>query len=185
MNDQSPPIEHPTHAARRPSDSEYAPPYAGYISLVPETDVLPVLEAQVDDILGMAASVPAERETFRYAPGKWSVREVFGHLADGERVFAYRALSIGRGSEAALPGFDENAWIEPAGFDRRPLASLAEELVAARRSSLHLFQHLAPEAWDRVASANGSPISVRAIAFAVAGHMRHHLTILRERYELG
>jgi hypothetical protein len=169
----------------RPTDAEYAPFYAGYVSLVPEVDVLTVLEAQVDEIRRMAASVPADRETFRYASGKWSVREVFGHLADSERVFGYRAFSIARGNEGELPGFDENASMTPARFDRRPLASLVEEMAAVRTGSLLLFRHLEPEDWARMGTANGSPVSVRALAFMAAGHVRHHLGVLRERYGVG
>lgn len=172
-------------STRRPTDAEYAPFYAGYVSLVPETEVLPVLEAQVEEIRRAAAAVPAEGETFRYAPGKWSVREVFGHLADSERVFSYRAFSIARGNEQELPGFDENGSMEPARFDHRPLASLVEELVSVRAATLYLFRHVAREDWLRVGTANGSPVSVRALAFMAAGHVRHHLGVLRERYGVG
>ncbi len=173
-----------THS-RRPSADEYAPFYAGYVSLVPETDLQPVLEAQIEEIRRAAAAVPAARETFRYSPGKWSVREVFGHMADAERLFAYRALSIARGNDVELPGFDENASMEPARFDQRPLASLVEELVAVRVANLPLYRHLAPEDWLRTGTAAGGPVSVRALAFMAAGHVRHHLAVLQERYGVG
>lgn len=173
-----------THPGR-PFDDEYAPFYAGYVELVPETDVLPVLEAQSEELRRAAEAVPADRETFRYAPGKWSVREVFGHMADAERLFAYRALSIARGNDVELPDFDENASMGPARFDARPLASLVDELVAVRAANLPLYRHLAPEDWLRVGTAAGSPVSVRALAFMAAGHVRHHLGVLRERYGVG
>ena len=169
----------------RPAESEYAPFYAGYVAHVPETDVLAVLEDQPDVIRRMAASVPAEREGFRYAPGKWSVREVFGHLADAERLFTYRALSIARGNAVELPGFDENDSMERAGFGDRPLASLTDELLAVRAATLPLVRHLNAEAWDRIGTANGKSVSVRALVFITAGHVRHHLEILRERYSVG
>jgi len=171
--------------SERPRESEYAPFYAGYVAQVPEADVLAVLEGQPDVIRRVAASVTAEREGFRYAPGKWSVREVFGHMADAERLFTYRVLSIARGNAVELPGFDENGSMERAGFDDRPLASLTDELLAVRAATLPLFRHLEPQAWQRTGTANGHPVSVRALAYITAGHVRHHLEILRERYSVG
>lgn len=170
---------------RRPAESEYAPFFAGYVAQVPEADVLAVLESQPEVIRRVAAGVDLEREGFRYAAGKWSVREVFGHMADTERVVIYRALSIARGNDVELPGFDENGSVEASGFDQRPLASLVDELLAVRTASLPLFRHLDADAWQRVGTANGHPVSVRALAFITAGHVRHHLAILRDRYGVG
>ena len=169
----------------RPAESEYAPFYAGYVAQVAEVDVLAVLEGQPEVIRRVAASVPAEREGFRYALGKWSVREVFGHLADAERLFTYRALSIARGNAVELPGFDENGSMEHSGFDNRPLASLTDELLAVRAATLPLIRHLDSDAWSRIGTANGKSVSVRALVFITAGHVRHHLEILRERYGVG
>jgi hypothetical protein len=166
----------------RPANTEYAPFYAGYVGQVQEEDVLPVLEEQVDVLRRLAETLPADREGFRYAPGKWSVREVIGHLADGERVFGYRALCIGRGDQTSLPGFDENAYMENASFDQRTVADLVEELVLVRQANLILFRHLGEEGMAQVGTANDAPVSVRALAYVMAGHLRHHLNILRERY---
>lgn len=164
-------------------DTEYAPFYETYVSKVPEEDPLAVLEAQADQVRRLAAAVPEDRERFRYAPGKWSVREVFGHLADAERLFGYRALCIGRGDTTTpLPGFDEVRYMAEAGFDRVPLAELAAELAALRETNLTLLRRMDAAAWARIGNANGTPVSVRALAFIMAGHVRHHLGILRERY---
>lgn len=162
--------------------TEYAPFYETYVSKVPEAEVLPVLEAQVAQVRRLAAAVAPERERFRYAPGKWSVREVFGHLADSERLFGYRALCIGRGDRAPLPGFDQVRYLAEAGFDEVPLAELAAELAALRETNVTLLRRMDEAAWARIGTANGTPVSVRALAFIMAGHLRHHAGILRERY---
>jgi hypothetical protein len=166
----------------RPAESEYASFYAGYISAVPPGNVLELLEAQRAQIPRLAEAIPAERGTFRYAPGKWTVREVFGHLVDAERVFGYRALCISRGDETPLPGFDENRFVTTSGFNTRELSSLAREFALVREANLPLFHHLDAEAWRRTGVANASPVSVRALAFIMAGHVNHHLGVLRERY---
>lgn len=168
----------------RPDPSEYGEFYAGYVAHVPEDDVLAVLEAQIEEIGRLAAAVPAERESFRYAPGKWSVRQVFGHLADGERVFGYRATCIARGDDTPLPGYDQDAYMALAPFDEVPVAELADELVTLRRANLPTFRRLAPEDWSRRGTASGQPVTVRALAYVLAGHLRHHLRILDERYGL-
>lgn len=166
----------------RPDPSEYGPFYADYVASVPEDDVLPVLEAQIGEIGRLAAAVPAERESFRYAPGKWSVRQIFGHLADGERIFGYRAMCIARGDEGPLPGYDQDIYMALAPFDETPVAELADELVTLRRADLFTFRRLSPEGWSRRGTASGHPVTVRAIAYVLAGHLRHHLRILDERY---
>ena len=167
---------------RRPGDTEFAPFYAAYIARVPEIDPRPVLERQPTDLRRIAASVNADRETFRYAPDKWSIRQTFGHLIDTERVMGYRAFCIGRGETKALPGFDQEEYIAHSHFDAQPLAGLAEEFAAARASHLWAIRQWTPEDWDRVGNANGKPVTARAIAFIMAGHVRHHLAILGERY---
>lgn len=162
--------------------AEYAPFYETYVSKVPEMEVLPVLAAQADEVRRLAAAVPAERELYRYAPGKWSVREVFGHLGDSERLFGYRALCIARGDRTPLPGFDQEVYMAEGGFDGVPLADLAAELAALREVNVMLLRRLGAAAWARVGTANEVPVSVRALAFIMAGHLRHHFGILRERY---
>jgi hypothetical protein len=145
---------------------------------------LAALEQQLDELRSLGASVPREREGFRYAPDKWSVREVFGHLIDGERIFGLRAFCFSRGERAPLPGFDENAYVAASGYDGVALCLLVEELVDVRRANLAVLRRLDAEGWARVGTASGQPVSVRALAYVMAGHPRHHLAILRERYGL-
>jgi hypothetical protein len=171
-----------TIAAQRPSSTEYASFYAGYVSRVPETDVLAALAAQKEELPAALAGVRGEAERFRYAEGKWSIREVVGHLIDSERVFGYRALSIARGEKAPLPGFDEKAYVANAAFDLCPLEDLLGEFVQVREGHLALFRHLSEEAWTRSGVANANPVTVRALAFIMVGHPRHHLAVLHERY---
>ena len=169
----------------RPTDQEYAPFYKGYVGLVTEDDVLPPLAAQRDEVLRLAASVPTERETFRYAEGKWSIRELFGHIGDGERVFGYRAFCIGRGDQAAFPGFDQEEYMAAADYDRVPLAELASDFARLRESNLAVLKRLPPERWAQVGTASGARVSVNALAYVMAGHVRHHLGVLRDRYQVG
>jgi hypothetical protein len=170
---------------QRPRDSEFAPFYAGYVSLVPEGEVLRVLEDQPGEVTRLAASVPRTRETHRYAPGKWSLREVLGHVTDGERVFGYRLFCISRGETASLPGFDEGAYVKASRFDERTLGDLARDFAAIREANLTVLRRLDDAEWDRTGTANGKTVSVRALAYIMAGHVRHHLGILRDRYGVG
>ena len=169
----------------KPNESEYAPFYAGYIARIPAVDVLEILESQSSELWRLAAAATPEREVFRYAPGKWSVREVFGHLIDGERVFGYRAFRIGRGDQTPLSGFDENEYVAASDYHLRGLQSLAEEFALVRAANLAVFHSLAGDGWRRLGTANGHPVSVRALAFIMAGHVNHHLALLGERYGLG
>lgn len=166
----------------RPPQTEYAPFYAGYVALVPETDILAVLEGQVDAIRRLLTPVPDEKETYRYAEGKWSLRQVLGHLVDGERVFGYRAFCFSRGEKAALPSFDENQYVVAARADSISLAELLEELALVRQGNLVVLRRLEAREWAQVGTASGKPVSVRALAWIMAGHPRHHMNVLRERY---
>jgi len=166
----------------RPSQTEYAPFYAGYVALVPETDILAVLEGQIDAIHRLLAPVPAEKESYRYAEGKWSIRQVLGHLVDGERVFAYRALRFGRGDRTPLPGFEQDLWVPECHAASRPWPELLADFAAVRAASLHLFRSFAPADWERRGEACDIEVSVRAIAWILAGHELHHRRIVRERY---
>lgn len=174
-----------TSIGMRPGAADYAPFYAGYVGLVPEDDILPVLGAQPAVIHALVARVPAERESFRYADGKWTIRQVIGHIADGERVFGHRAFCIARGETTSLPSFDEQAYMTESGYEARTLASLADEFAAARAANLAVLAHLSPEAWRRAGTANGTPVTVLALAYMLAGHCRHHLGVLASRYDLG
>jgi hypothetical protein len=166
----------------RPAPTDYAPYYGTYINQVSEGDVLAVLAGQIDDTAALLRAVPQARWTHRYAPGKWSVSEVVGHLADTERIFAYRALRFARNDATPLAGFDENQYVPPANFDTRPLRDLTEELRAVRLASLALFRGLDDAALARRGTANKVEIAVRAFPWIIAGHERHHVKVLRERY---
>lgn len=166
----------------RPENTEHAPYYGTYISLVAPGDVVETLDTQVESTLALVRTIPEERGGLRYAPGKWSVRELLGHVTDAERIFTYRALRFARGDETPLAGFDENSFIANSRLDARTLASLCEELEAVRRSSVLLFQSFDATEWLRRGTANGYPMSVRALAWTCAGHERHHMEILKSRY---
>jgi DinB superfamily len=166
----------------RPAATEYSPAFEGYVSLVPETDVMTVLVRQKGELAQALSSVRGEAERFRYADGKWTIREVVGHVIDSERVFGYRALCIARGETASLPGFDENGYAANAPYGDYPLGDLLDEFAQVREGHLFLFRHLSREAWMRVGTANSKPVSVRALAYITVGHVRHHLGVLRDRY---
>jgi hypothetical protein len=166
----------------RPASSEYASAFAGYVALVPETDVMASLARQKGELVEALSPVRGATERYRYADGKWSIREVVGHVIDSERIFGYRALCIARGETAALPGFDENTYAANAPYGDYPLGDLLEEFEQVREGHVSLFRHLSREAWLRVGVANSNPVSVRAMAFIMVGHVRHHLRILGERY---
>jgi len=166
----------------RPDASEYAPYYGTYVTKVPEGDVLQLLERQRKETQALLAGMPDARALHRYAPGKWSIKEVIGHIADAERIFCYRALRFAREDKTPLPGFDENAYTPAGRFDARPIADLAAELDTVRRASVTLFRGMEGEALARRGMASNHDVSVRALAYIIAGHERHHVMILRERY---
>jgi DinB superfamily len=168
-----------------PAEDEYGAPYAGYIRRVPPgQDIVEVLARQRDETLARFRSVPETRGAHRYAPGKWSVKELVAHLSDTERIMAYRALRVGRGDATPLPGFDEQAYAPRSGADAQSLGALVAEWGDIRQATLALFRHFPPEAWARRGTASDSPVSVRALAWIIAGHERHHLATLAERYGL-
>lgn len=169
----------------RPAADEYASFYAGYIARVPEGDILDLLARQAEDTQALLAPLSPERAAYRYAPGKWSVTEIAGHLCDAERIFAYRGLCFARGDETPLPGFDEAAYVPSAGFERRGLPDILDELRVLRQSTLMLFRGLDDAAGLRRGVANGSSMSARAAAYIIAGHERHHLEVLHTRYGIG
>lgn len=169
-------------SAVRPGDDEFLAYYARYVDRVPDGDVLDHLAGQIGEVREHLGALSEEQAGFRYAPGKWSVREVLGHMMDVERVMSHRALRFARADATPLPGFDENTWIAPAGFDGRSLGSLLDEAEAVRAATLALFRNLPDEAWSRGGEANGAHVTVRALAWIIAGHERHHLTLIEERY---
>lgn len=167
---------------RRPDAAEYAPFYETYVSKVPAGDLLTILEEQHGETQHLLAGIPEAQALKRYAPGKWSIKEVVAHLMDSERVFGYRALRFARGDETPLPGFDEKTYAAAGNFDRRSLQDLAAEFAAVRRASLALLRSFDTAALARHGTANNKEISVRALAYVIAGHERHHVEILRQRY---
>ena len=168
----------------RPDASEYAPPHADYVALVDEEDVLSAMEQQSSATQKLLASLDETRAAFRYRDDKWSIKEVLGHIADAERIIGYRALAVARGETQPLPGFDENAYVHNANFDHWRLGDLAEQYALVRRANIVLFKNLQPEAWERRGTANGQSVSVRGLAYVIVGHERHHVNLLRERYNL-
>ena len=167
----------------RPGADEYAPAFAGYVARIGnDENIVTVLTDQLDEVLARLGPVPDSRGDYRYASGKWTLKEVIGHLSDTERAFAYRALSIARGDTNPLPSFDDQAWVAEMGAGDRTLADMVEEFAVVRRASFALFRHLPPAAWLRRGIASGHPASVRAMAYVMAGHARHHLEVVEARY---
>jgi uncharacterized damage-inducible protein DinB len=168
----------------RPATTEYAPYFARYVDRVPGGDIVAHLRENSAVLNATLASIDEARGEFRSAEGKWSIREMLGHLMDVERVFVYRALYIARGDTAPLPGFDQDDYAAAAGSGARQLSDLRDELRALRESTIRFFASLPDDAWVRMGVASGNNISVRAIAHIVVGHTRHHLQVLAERYDV-
>jgi hypothetical protein len=166
----------------KPDSTEYAPYFEKYISLAPEGEIVVTLGKQIESTLSLIRGLSAAQGDHRYAPDKWSVKEAIGHLIDTERIFAYRALRFARNDATPLPGFDENLFVASAGFGSRSLADLAEEFEHTRNSNVYLFKNLDGEASLRRGVSNDNELSVRAIAYIIAGHELHHVGILRTRY---
>lgn len=166
----------------RPTPNDYAPFHASYVDLVPEDDVLGAIEQQSSETQKIVSSLDETKAAFRYAEGKWSVKQLLGHIIDAERVIGYRLLAIARGEQAPLPGFDENLYVENAAFDAWKLGDLAEHYAMVRRGTIVLLRNLPKEAWSRRGIANKAEVSVLGLAYVIVGHERHHMKVLRERY---
>lgn len=166
----------------KPEAGEFLPYYGRYIDLVGTGDVVSALTTQMSDTQALLHSLPASVGTYRYAPDKWSVNEMIGHLTDSERIFVVRALRFARADSMALPGFEQDDYVRNATFDEFPLADLASELESLRRSTILFFSHLSEDAWMRRGTANGAEVTVRALAYIIAGHELHHRGILQTRY---
>jgi len=166
----------------RPAPSEYAPYYGRYVALVPEDDVLAFLDTQKRATQALLKEVGEERGGHRYAPDKWSIKQVVGHLTDAERVFAYRALVISRSDRTPQAGFEQDDWVTKANHDQRPLADVAAEFAAVREATLSLGRSFSDEMWGRTGVASDCSFTARALLFIIAGHEVHHVGVLRERY---
>ncbi|HXZ78862.1 MAG TPA: DinB family protein [Terriglobales bacterium] len=169
-------------AIDRPQANEYNEYYSRYISLVPQQDILLTLERQLPETVKLLRNVGEDRGGYRYAPDKWSIKQVIGHLADTERVFAYRALRISRNDSTPIEGFEQDDYVLYGPFQQCRLADLVSEFEHIRHSTLDLFRNLDPQAWTRRGVANKNEVSVRAIAYILAGHELHHRKILQEKY---
>ena len=167
---------------KRPESGEYLNYYAKYVQLVPDGDIVTTLGLTLPKAVQLYGAIGEEHGGHRYAAGKWSIRQVLGHICDVERVMAYRALSFARADVTELPGFEENDWAENAGSEDRTLASLIDEFKAVRAATIALFGGLTSEAWSRAGKANRAGITVRSLAWIIAGHELHHRNIIREKY---
>lgn len=167
---------------QRPDTSEYNEYYERYVSLVDEADLLGVLEDQIRETRDLFAGFPEERGAFAYSEGKWSLKEVISHLLDGERIFAYRLLRISRGDKTPLEGFEQDGYIENSHANERGFNDLLCEFGELRTANLRLMRSMSEVEWGRIGNASGSPVSVRALAYIMAGHVKHHVNIVRERY---
>jgi uncharacterized damage-inducible protein DinB len=166
----------------RPAASEYAPYYEKYTSLVPAGDIVDTLNSQLESTLSTLRAITEEQGDSRYAEGKWSIKELLGHIIDAERIFSYRALCFARGDRTPLNGFEQDDYVAGGNFSERSISDLIEEFEHVRRANLSLFRHLNTEAWMRSGEASDNQVSVRALAHIIAGHETHHMRILRERY---
>jgi hypothetical protein len=166
----------------RPLPGEYPEGYAPYIAAAPEGDALTLLQAQLGEVTALYAGLSEAQGTYRYAAGKWTLKDLIQHLSDAERIFAYRCLRFGRGDATPLPGFDEDAYAAAAGAEDRSVADLLADFRAARAASLTLFRSLPEAAWGRQGTSNGRVITARCLPYICLGHAAHHLGVIRERY---
>ena len=175
-------VNPPSLTIPRPQAGEYPPYYDRYISLVQGEDILSALDQQRREMMLLISCRDDEDGDFRYAPEKWSAKEVLGHVCDTERIFAYRALHIARADATPIEGFEQDDYVRNGPFAQRPLADLVEDFIAVRRATLSLLRNLDEAAWSRRGIANKNEVSVRALAYIIAGHELHHRRILEEKY---
>lgn len=166
----------------RPSSNEAAPYYFNYINRVSADDILHALQSQLDETVPLLRDITEEKSLYRYAPEKWSIRQMWGHVNDAERVFVFRALWFARHFDSALPSFEQDVAVVAAKSDDVPWIRHVEEFRELRLATVSFFRNLSEEAWTRKGVASGNPFTVRACAFIVAGHVAHHMAILREKY---
>jgi hypothetical protein len=168
---------------QRPDPSEYAPYYEGYISqTTADEDLFDVMTAQADELRSLVGSLPEERGSYAYADGKWTIKELLSHIIDGERIFGYRAHRISRGDATPIEGFEQDDYIATSNANNRTFADLVDEFDLQRRSHMLMLGNLSDDDGRRMGTASGNPASARAIAYIMAGHVRHHAEILKDRY---
>ena len=171
-----------TPTIARPGADEHSAFYGRYIERVPEGDIVSILREQIAATAALLRNIPAERADFAYAPGKWTVKQVVGHMIDVERVMSYRALRFSHNDATELPGFDENNWVANSNFAERTLPDLVDEYDAVRAATIHFAKHVGVDASMRRGTANGQGLTVRALLYIIAGHELHHVALVRERY---
>lgn len=167
---------------KRPQSNDYAPYYGKYVMLVPDGNFLEILESQIQEMKQLLEPLTDQQADFRYAPGKWSIKETLGHINDAERIFAVRILRIARGDQTPLPGFEQDDFVKVSNASSRKLADLLEEFAAIRRASIALIRSLDDASWLRRGTASGNEVTVLAIAFIIAGHSLHHRIIFEKQY---
>lgn len=168
----------------RPNKDEYAEYYETYIRLVPDGNIVDTLSRQIEETLNLIGNIDEAKALFRYADGKWSIKEVIGHLVDSERMFAYRAMCFARDDSTPLPAFDQNEYVKNGNFDGRNLNELADEFRSLRQSNIALFGSFDDNTMAKWGTASGFRFTVRALVYIIAGHELHHRNILKERYGL-
>ena len=169
-------------AIGRPSPNEYSEYHQLYISKVPDGQIMTILRDQLDEAITLFKTIPESKGDYRYEPGKWTLKEVIGHLSDGERIMAYRALRFARNDQTPLPGFEQDDYIPYSNSNECSLADLINEFATLRESTLTMFKNFSNDSWERVGTASGNRVSVRGMAYIIAGHLEHHLRIIREKY---
>jgi uncharacterized damage-inducible protein DinB len=167
---------------KRPKDNEYPAYYQPYVSLVPDTDLVQLLNESLQETVQLFEGLSEEEGLYRYSPTKWSIKEVLGHITDTERIMSYRLLRVGRGDSTPLAGFDENDYVAGSQINKLPTRDILEDFIATRKSTLTLIQNMPKDAWVNIGFANGKEISAQAIAYIIAGHAIHHRKIITERY---
>ena len=166
----------------RPETNEFAPYYNNYISQIDGDDVMPVLNSQSAELRSMFATVPEEKGSFAYAEGKWTIKELLSHLIDGERIFAYRILRVSRGDKTPIEGFEQDDYIKTSNANDRCFSDLLDEFDLQRRANLLMMNNISDDASRQMGTASDNPVSARALVYILAGHVRHHLKVLNERY---
>jgi uncharacterized damage-inducible protein DinB len=167
---------------QRPEASEFPEYYQPYVKLVPDGDFIEILKENLENTTALADRISEKDGQSRYAPGKWSIKEVLGHMTDTERIMSYRLLRVGRGDQTPLAGFNENDYIAASNFNTLSVKQILEDFTAVRRATITLVNNMPDEAWERIGVANNSEITARALAYIIAGHALHHLKIINERY---
>ena len=167
---------------QRPNNDEYREYFDRYIALVPEGEIIILMKDQLEEVINFLDEISEDKSTYRYADGKWSIKEVLGHMIDTELIMTYRALRIARKDNKPLEGFDENEFVNSANFDKLSFASLMELFESTRKMTIALFKTFDSSKGAAIGIADNYKISLRSIAYIIVGHVTHHLTVIKERY---